>query len=73
MSPAGTSGRAGSMVDSTTPTAITASSAAAMRDRASPSAMAISAPMAPSVAMIGATIETLPIVSALYAAYRPPE
>ncbi len=34
---------------------------------------AMTAPMAPSVATIGATIETLPIDSARYVEYRPPE
>ena len=71
MSPAGTSGRAGSMADRTTPPAMTASSSAATSVSVSPSATAISAPTAPSVATIGATIETLPMVRALYVSVQP--
>ena len=52
---------------------MTANRTAATSDSGSPSATAISAATAPSVATIGATIETLPIVSALYVAYSPAE
>ena len=65
MSPAGTSGRAGSIDDRTTPTAMTAEQGARpTAPSVSPSATAMTAAMAPSVATIGATIETLPTVSA---------
>ena len=66
-SPAGTSGRAGSIDDRTTPTAMTASRSGGEERRAGRRARPRScAPTAPSVATIGATIETLPMVSALY-------
>ena len=70
-SPAGTSARPGSSVDRITPVAMTASISPATMPIVSPSATAMSAATAPSVATIGATIETLPIRNAAYASWRP--
>ena len=70
-SPAGTSARPGSSVDRTTPVAMTASISPAAMPIASPSATAMSAATAPSVATIGATIETLPMRNAAYVNCRP--
>ena len=56
----------------TTPTAMTTSTRPAASPIVSPRATAMSAATAPSVATIGATIETLPTVSAVYARLRPP-
>ena len=64
-SPAGTSPVARSSDDSTTPTAMTARATPATRPTGRRATMAMSAATAPSVATIGATIETLPIVSAM--------
>ena len=55
------------------PVAMTTRSSAALSTSVSPSATAMSAPTPPSVATIGATIETLPMVRALYVAYSPAE
>ena len=65
-SPAGTSARPGSSVDRTTPVAMTTSISPAAMPIVSPSATAMSAATAPSVATIGATIETLPMRNAAY-------
>ncbi len=65
MSPTGTSVVERSAEDMTTPVAMTASATPASSPTVSPSAMAMTAATAPSVATIGATIETLPIVSAI--------
>ena len=70
-SQAATSGFDGSSEASTTPVTMTPSMAAAPSASGSPRATAIIAPMAPSVATIGATIETLPIRSAEYANWSP--
>ena len=64
MSPAGTSGRAGSIDDRTTPPAMQPRTTTEPRASGSPRAMASTAASAPSVATIGATIETLPTVRA---------
>ncbi len=70
-SPAATSVRPGSSVDRTTPTAMTASMRPATTPTGSPSAMAMTAATAPSVATIGATIETLPIRRPAYVHWSP--
>jgi ribosomal protein S20 len=60
-----------SIAASTTPTAMTVSTIAVGTLMDSPSAIEMSAAAAPSVAMIGATIDTRPIVSAAYANSSP--
>ena len=50
---------------------MTASISPATKPTGSPRATAMSAATAPSVATIGATIETLPIRSAAYVSWRP--
>ena len=65
-SPAGTSLRSGSSVERTTPTTITPSISAAPTLSEAPNRTAMTAPVAPSVATIGATMLTLPTLSAAY-------
>ncbi len=50
---------------------MTASDTPAMKPSGSPRETAMSAATAPSVATIGATIETLPIRNAAYVSWRP--
>ena len=70
-SPAATSGRARSIDDRTTPTAMTTSMTPAMTPIGSPSATETTAATAPSVETIGATIETLPTRRAAYVSWSP--
>ena len=72
VSPAGTSVPDRSMDDRTTPTAMTARMTPAASVTGSPSQIAMTAATAPSVATIGATIDTLPIWRAAYVRPRPP-